>query len=228
MPDQTGVTAAGVRARRAPAVVSHTMKISRKVVAFAAVTLGLSTVLAQELRGALGPAMALPVTAPPAHTETAQAAVGLHEAAALMPHPMVSPRRAGRAAPNVVVAEMSTEWTTAYGTAWVVIPALSVTITTSGGPVMITANLNHNAIGEDGARGYFTIFRDEMNLGNANVGLQIAEGRGDSENEAVAIVYVDRPEPGTHTYSVRVRSGDGITMVSEDGQRAQLAAIELH
>ncbi|MFZ5895590.1 MAG: hypothetical protein ACOY0T_31320 [Myxococcota bacterium] len=118
--------------------------------------------------------------------------------------------------------------TTAFSTSslsFVDLPGLSVTVTTDGKPVLLTANLNVNPT--TSYIGVATITRDGSNLGNSNWGMQIAVGTN-SQNIPANIAFVDKPPPGEHTYKIRVRTGDvGEVTFGEVGVMQQLAAIQL-
>jgi hypothetical protein len=75
---------------------------------------------------------------------------------------------------------------------------VSTTITTTGNPVRISANGDHEPVGGAGwAR--LQIYRGGTALGND---IQV-EGSGGSENTAYNIEFIDTPAAGTYTYSLQ-------------------------
>lgn len=138
-------------------------------------------------------------------------------------------------APNVVVATSSTVMTTGTPSVWLDIPGMSVTITTSGNPVMLTVNTDYNPTNSvtstgSGNWGVFTLTRDGVNLGTAS-GISVVSA-ADSQNIPVNFAFVDKnAAAGTHVYKVQVKKGDpnnpGSYIINEVAQANELSAYEL-
>jgi hypothetical protein len=132
----------------------------------------------------------------------------------------------------VYTAAQSTTPFQSKSVVFVDVPGLTVTVTTHGRPVLLTAMTNFNPLsgplGSYGPWGLVTLTRDGVNLGNGNEGMQRVS-HNQNDNMPVTMTFVDLPPAGEHTYRVQVRAGESPVefIVGEGGAKQQLAAVEL-
>jgi len=97
----------------------------------------------------------------------------------------------------------------------------SVSITTTGGPVMICANGDVNGM-SNGAYTVYNLYRDSTEIGTR----QQAESSATNENAPYAISVVDAPSAGTYTYALKIVSVTGTVDFGEH-TGPTLYAVEL-
>jgi hypothetical protein len=102
----------------------------------------------------------------------------------------------------------------------------SVTITTTGKPVILSGNMDFNP-NEDVTWHWYAFYRDGSQVGGAYIN---DASNGASANVPVALSYLDNPAAGTYTYSIRcwVGAGSGGTFgETSAAQGAQMFAVEI-
>jgi hypothetical protein len=102
----------------------------------------------------------------------------------------------------------------------------SVTITTTGKPVILSGNMDFNP-NEDVTWHWYAFYRDGSQVGGAYIN---DASNGASANVPVALSYLDTPAAGTYTYSIRcwVGAGSGGTFgETSAAQGAQMFAVEI-
>lgn len=99
----------------------------------------------------------------------------------------------------------------------------TLTITTSGAPVLLLANMHVNTTVAGLTWGYFIIERNGVNLGPA---LGLFSSEVTNTNVPVAFHFLDSPPAGTHTYTVRAAAGAGSFEINEIGDSSIVTAIE--
>jgi len=102
----------------------------------------------------------------------------------------------------------------------------SVTITTTGKPVILSGNMDFNP-NEDVTWHWYAFYRDGSQVGGAYIN---DASNGGSANVPVALSYLDTPAAGTYTYSIRcwVGAGSGGTFgETSAAQGAQMFAVEI-
>jgi hypothetical protein len=106
-------------------------------------------------------------------------------------------------------------------TSMVDVPGLAVTLTTTGGPVLVLFSGSHHAVGA-GVVGYWQIIRD-------NAGPAVAFNNhafSESAWTTTTLLGVDNPPAGTHTYKVQWRVSQGTMKASEGVYTENFAAVE--
>ena len=101
----------------------------------------------------------------------------------------------------------------------------SVSITTTGKPVLLTACGNSNP-GQTGGFFLYRLYRDSTEIGKRHK----AENAGtSSQNYVFAITDIDTPAAGTYTYAIKAYQGSGTHVFGEDGdvEGAVITACEL-
>jgi hypothetical protein len=115
----------------------------------------------------------------------------------------------------------------AFNTASVVfvdVTGMSVTITTTGNPVLILWNTGLSAGDTAGRVGRFTILRDAVNLGSADYGLGMFVGDGYSASG----MLIETPAAGTYVYKGQLRTGGaGTIYMSQATNPAKLIVMEI-
>ena len=101
----------------------------------------------------------------------------------------------------------------------------SVSITTTGKPVLLTACGNSNP-GQEGGFFLYRLYRDSTEIGKRHK----AENAGtSSQNYVFAISDIDTPSAGTYTYAIKAYQGSGTHVFGEDGdvEGAVITACEI-
>ena len=101
----------------------------------------------------------------------------------------------------------------------------SVSITTTGKPVLLTACGNSNP-GQTGGFFLYRLYRDTTEIGKRHK----AENAGSSsQNYVFAISDIDTPSAGTYTYAIKAYQGSGTHVFGEDGdvEGAVITACEI-
>jgi hypothetical protein len=101
----------------------------------------------------------------------------------------------------------------------------SITITTSGKPVLLVATGDGNPLQAGGWQN-LRLYRDGTAIGK----LIISEnGGGNSANCPFALTTIDSPSAGTYTYNVKAWQGSGAFQYGETGddQAPTICAVEL-
>ena len=101
----------------------------------------------------------------------------------------------------------------------------SVSITTTGKPVLLTACGNSNP-GQTGGFFLYRLYRDSTEIGKRHK----AENAGtSSQNYVFAITDIDTPAAGTYTYAIKAYQGSGTHVFGEDGdvEGAVITACEI-
>jgi hypothetical protein len=101
----------------------------------------------------------------------------------------------------------------------------SVSITTTGKPVLLTACGNSNP-GQDGGFFLYRLYRDSTEIGKRH---KAENGGTSSQNYVFAISDIDTPAAGTYTYSIKAYQGSGTHVFGEDGdvEGAVITACEI-
>jgi hypothetical protein len=99
----------------------------------------------------------------------------------------------------------------------------SVTITTSGKPVLIVGSGDMDPNGGAGW-GFTAIWRGGTQISKQH----LTEGVSDDQNQNIFCTFLDTPAAGTHTYNLRFinQAGPG-HLFGEDGANPNIFAIEL-
>lgn len=101
---------------------------------------------------------------------------------------------------NYFFVTASNEWLVQGGSVFVGMPGMTGSITTNGGPVLISVNANY--VAQSGSpTALFSLAKNGVNLGHPLWGMQAAGPKVNSYNENVSLWYMDFPPAGTHTYS---------------------------
>ena len=101
----------------------------------------------------------------------------------------------------------------------------SVSITTTGKPVLLTACGNSNP-GQDGGFFLYRLYRDSTEIGKRH---KAENGGTSSQNYVFAISVIDTPAAGTYTYAIKAYQGSGTHVFGEDGdvEGAVITACEI-
>tara|TARA_R100001086_G_scaffold226187_1_gene144762 strand:- start:342 stop:875 length:534 start_codon:yes stop_codon:yes gene_type:complete len=101
----------------------------------------------------------------------------------------------------------------------------SVSITTTGKPVLLIASGNSNP-GQTGGFFLYRLYRDSTEIGKRH---KAENGGTSSQNFVFAINHIDTPSAGTYTYSIQAYQGSGTHTFGEDGdvEAAIITACEL-
>ena len=99
----------------------------------------------------------------------------------------------------------------------------SISITTTGKPVMLTACGESNP-GQTGGWFYYRLYRGSTEIGARH---KAENGGVSSQNYVFAITDIDTPAAGTYTYSIQAYQGSGVHVFGEDGD-AEGAVITAH
>ena len=101
----------------------------------------------------------------------------------------------------------------------------SVSITTTGKPVLLIASGNSNP-GQNGGFFLYRLYRDSTEIGKRH---KAENGGTSSQNFVFAINHIDTPAAGTYTYSIKAYQGSGTHVFGEDGdvEAAIITACEL-
>jgi|TARA_B100001939_G_scaffold188889_1_gene162651 hypothetical protein len=101
----------------------------------------------------------------------------------------------------------------------------SVSITTTGKPVLLTACGNSNP-GQDGGFFLYRLYRDSTEIGKRH---KAENGGTSSQNYVFAISDIDTPAAGTYTYAIKAYQGSGTHVFGEDGdvEGAVITACEI-
>jgi len=99
----------------------------------------------------------------------------------------------------------------------------SVSITTTGKPVMLTACGESNP-GQTGGWFYYRLYRGSTEIGARH---KAENGGVSSQNYGFAITHIDTPAAGTYTYSIQAYQGSGTHVFGEDGD-VEGAVITAH
>tara|TARA_R100000734_G_C3299977_1_gene90746 strand:- start:160 stop:663 length:504 start_codon:yes stop_codon:yes gene_type:complete len=99
----------------------------------------------------------------------------------------------------------------------------SVSITTTGKPVMLTACGESNP-GQTGGWFYYRLYRGSTEIGARH---KAENGGTSSQNYVFAITHIDSPAAGTYTYSIQAYQGSGTHVFGEDGD-VEGAVITAH
>ena len=101
----------------------------------------------------------------------------------------------------------------------------SVSITTTGKPVLLTACGNSNP-GQDGGFFLYRLYRDTTEIGKRH---KAENGGTSSQNFVFAITDIDTPAAGTYTYAIKAYQGSGTHTFGEDGdlEGAVITACEI-
>ncbi len=119
----------------------------------------------------------------------------------------------------------ATERNTFSSTSWTQIPGTAVTITTSGGKVLLLGNVDGQATGEY-SWAYFTIRRDGVNLSSRVDGLAISVSHS-GWNYMHPMMWVDSPPAGTYTYDLAIRRGGSHNYEVGEHNPSVLIALEI-
>ena len=99
----------------------------------------------------------------------------------------------------------------------------SVSLTTTGKPVMLTACGNSNP-GQTGGFFLYRLYRDSTEIGKRH---KAENGGTSSQNYVFAISHIDDVSAGTYTYSIKAYQGSGTHTFGEDGD-VEGAVITAH
>lgn len=89
----------------------------------------------------------------------------------------------------------------------------SISITTTGKPVMLTACGESNP-GQTGGWFFYRLYRGSTEIGPRH---KAENGGTSSQNFVFAITHIDTPAAGTYTYSIQAYQGSGTHTFGEDG-----------
>jgi hypothetical protein len=106
-------------------------------------------------------------------------------------------------------------------TSFVDIPNLSVTLTTTGGSVLVMFSGSHTPENISGVVGYWQIIRDDSTVLAFN-----NQGFAQYEWATTTLFGIDTPPAGTHTYKVQWRVSQGTLLASAGVYYENFAAIE--
>eukprot|EP01116_Phalansterium_solitarium_P002954 TRINITY_DN1331_c0_g2_i1.p1 TRINITY_DN1331_c0_g2~~TRINITY_DN1331_c0_g2_i1.p1 ORF type:complete len:511 (+),score=111.10 TRINITY_DN1331_c0_g2_i1:48-1580(+) len=131
-------------------------------------------------------------------------------------------------APNAAMASATTLFTTS-STSMAPVPGLSVTITTSGYPVLVMAMVDIT-LSTTGLTSSFSIFRNgSINLGLANGLGQVTDNGYANDVQWGGIMAIDNAPPaGTHTYSYHLAVSAGNAKVQAQSTTPSIMAIEIN
>ena len=110
-------------------------------------------------------------------------------------------------------------------TSFTQIPGTSLTLTTSGNPVLLIANVDGQPITGD-SWATFAIRRNGTNLSPTEWGHAISVMHA-GWNIMHPMVWIDTPPAGTHTYDLAIRRGGSYNYQVEEANPSVLIAIEL-
>ena len=130
-------------------------------------------------------------------------------------------------AANAVTQALQTVLTTQFSTtstSWVEVTDLSVTITTSGGAVLIFAPV---CVYTGSYWLTVTLYRDETDLSGQAGGFGAAYNSAGILNGVLPIGYLDTPEAGTYVYQVYIKVSSGTGYVLGYAEKCTIIAVEL-
>eukprot|EP01116_Phalansterium_solitarium_P011045 TRINITY_DN26656_c0_g1_i1.p1 TRINITY_DN26656_c0_g1~~TRINITY_DN26656_c0_g1_i1.p1 ORF type:complete len:503 (+),score=81.16 TRINITY_DN26656_c0_g1_i1:28-1509(+) len=114
-------------------------------------------------------------------------------------------------------------------TGWTVVPGLSATIKTTGGPLLVFATSNMNAGAVNDAY-QLNMKRNETLLSSATNGFQMTSHVAVSENSPFSMATIDQPPAGTYTYQAvagKVTAAVTTGQMSEENDLSAVTVLEL-
>jgi hypothetical protein len=104
--------------------------------------------------------------------------------------------------------------------------SVSITPSASANKILIMVSTT-TRLGEDGANGFYTIYRDATNLGNGNGMSAFSWNTGDVRS-SIAMTYLDSPSTtSATTYQVYFRSSTGAVQLNFNSSVTSIIVMEI-